>query len=285
MDRRKALFSLFQPAGLGLEIGPSFNPLLPKAEGYAIEILDHLSADELRLKYAGAADVSRIEEVDYVWGGEPFTQLIGATGRYAYIIASHVIEHATDLLGFLIECEKLLKPDGILVLTVPDKRYSFDVLRPCATTGAILQAHLDKRRLHTPGQLFDEIAYNVLRAGQPAWPRQTSGPLEFAQPLERAKIAFEETSVNNRFHDIHGWQFTPSCFRLIVKDLHACSFIGLDECAFREADAPEFYITLSCAGNGSPLSRIELLENSFLEERDITNSRMTDSLQLAVREK
>jgi hypothetical protein len=30
--------------GLGLEIGPSYNPLLPKSEGYRVRTADHLDA-------------------------------------------------------------------------------------------------------------------------------------------------------------------------------------------------------------------------------------------------
>jgi len=180
MDRKSALLSLFDPAGLGLEIGPSFNPLFPKSEGYDVEILDHLPADQLRVKYAGVtAGVDRIEEVDYVWSGEPLSELIGSVNRYSYIVASHVIEHTTDLLGFLIECEKLLQPSGVLVLAIPDKRFAFDVLRPRASVGDVLQAYLDQRTIHSPGKIFDEVAYNVLRAGQPSWPRTANGKLEF----------------------------------------------------------------------------------------------------------
>jgi SAM-dependent methyltransferase len=269
MDRKTALFSLFRRDGLGLEIGPSINPLLPKSEGYNVETLDHLTAEQLRLKYAGAADTSRIEPVDYVWQGQPLSEVIGAVGKYAYIVASHVIEHTTDLLGFLLECEKLLGPDGVLALVVPDKRYCFDAMRPRATTGGILQAHLERRTLHTPGQLFDEIAYNVLRENRLMWPRHSAGSLEFARSLELARWAFEEARGDNAFHDIHAWQFTPSCFRLIVKDLHACGYIRLDESSFLESDDPEFFMTLSRTGAGCPLDRMTLLQNSWVEERDI----------------
>lgn len=57
LNRKDILFSLFDATGLGLEIGPSFNPLVPKAEGYRVEILDHLSAANLREKYKSAPNV------------------------------------------------------------------------------------------------------------------------------------------------------------------------------------------------------------------------------------
>jgi len=44
MDRNDRIKSMFDTYGFGLEIGPSYNPLLPKAEGYNVEILDYASA-------------------------------------------------------------------------------------------------------------------------------------------------------------------------------------------------------------------------------------------------
>lgn len=48
--------------GLGLEIGPSHNPLLPKAEGYIVLIADHLDQAGLTEKY-GYKGTARIEPV------------------------------------------------------------------------------------------------------------------------------------------------------------------------------------------------------------------------------
>ena len=269
MDRKSSLLSLFEPVGPGLEIGPSFNPLLPKSEGYEVEILDHLPADQLRTKYSGVPGADRIEEVDYVWTGEALSELIGAVSRYSYIVASHVIEHTTDLLGFLVECEKLLRPEGVLVLTVPDKRFGFDVLRPCTSVGDILQAHVERKSTHAPGKIFDEVAYNVLRAGQLAWSRSANGELRFFASLQSAKAAFEAAQASDSFVDIHAWQFTPSTFRLVVSDLNACGFLALREGAFLEGDAPEFYIVLSRAEYGCPVDRLTLLERAIAEEADI----------------
>ena len=73
-------------------------------------------------KYIGSGvNVANIEEVDFVWRGEPLSQLIGRKGCYDWIIASHVIEHSPDLISFLGQCEMLLKDDGVLSLIVPDK--------------------------------------------------------------------------------------------------------------------------------------------------------------------
>jgi 2-polyprenyl-3-methyl-5-hydroxy-6-metoxy-1,4-benzoquinol methylase len=150
---------MFDTSGLGLEIGPSFNPLLPKSEGFNIEILDHLDSQGLRSKYANSSGINHeaIEEVDYISTGGSVLDAIPYRERYDYIVACHVIEHTIDLLGFLNDCSALLKHDSNLVLAVPDKRFSFDCLRPVTTTGQILQANHDKRSNHSIGKVLGKV--------------------------------------------------------------------------------------------------------------------------------
>lgn len=104
-SREDMVFKLLDKKGLGLEIGPSHNPIAPKKKGFNVHILDHATADQLRMKYKGheiyGVKLENIEEVDFVWHGEPFQKLIGKTGCYDWIIASHVIEHIPDLISHL----------------------------------------------------------------------------------------------------------------------------------------------------------------------------------------
>ncbi|MBA3780525.1 MAG: methyltransferase domain-containing protein [Nocardioides sp.] len=62
-------------------------------------------------------------------------------GPYAWGIASHVIEHIPDLVGWLAQLADVVADDGVLVLAVPDKGYGFDAHRPLTTVGQILAAH------------------------------------------------------------------------------------------------------------------------------------------------
>ena len=116
--------------GIGLEIGASFSPVASKKAGYRVEVLDHADTATLREKYKGQnVDISNIEQVDYVWSGEPLDILTGKENYYDWIVASHVIEHTPDFLSFVQQCEIMLKPGGLLCLAVPDHRYGFDIFR------------------------------------------------------------------------------------------------------------------------------------------------------------
>jgi SAM-dependent methyltransferase len=47
-----------------------------------------------------------------------------------FVISAHVIEHLHDALGAFRNAIRVLKPGGIFMLIVPDKRFTFDHLRP-----------------------------------------------------------------------------------------------------------------------------------------------------------
>jgi 2-polyprenyl-3-methyl-5-hydroxy-6-metoxy-1,4-benzoquinol methylase len=271
MERVAVIRSLFDTSGKGLEIGPSYNPILPKSEGFEIDIVDHISASDLRLKYMNeqGVDVSLIEEVDFIWDGRPLSEVIGKSSYYDYIVASHVIEHTPDFLGFLVECEILLKQNGTLVFAVPDKRRCFDVFRPLSTTGGVLQAHLEKRTRHIPATAFDHVAYFATMRGDGGCDADTYRDLRLEHSLAFSQNIFHRSVISQDYFDFHAWTFTPSSFRMILKDLYAVDQLKLQEREFRAA-AHEFFITLSCSAKGCGLSREELL---YQTQREISELR------------
>jgi SAM-dependent methyltransferase len=267
-SRDEELRGLFDTSGLCLEIGPSYNPLLPKRNGYRVESVDYCDAPALRAKYAPNPDVdtSRIEDVDHVWRGEPLSTLVGV-GRFDVVVASHVIEHTPDMLGFLHECEKTLAPGGRLVLVVPDRRRCFDFFRPASTTGSVLQAHLERRTRHTPGTAFDFIANFSEFDGQLGTGAATAEHFTLAHSLAAAHAAFETFAVEGDYQDCHAWVFTPSSFRLILSDLATIGALELREEGFWTTPIFEFVTILSRpdlsrSGSGCPLDRPELLAMS-----------------------
>ena len=108
----------------------------PKKQGLRVYVLDHCDKKALIEKYRRhEGNIENIEEVDFVWDGRSYTELIGRRHIYDWIIGSHVLEHTSDLIGFLNDCDSLLKKDGVLSLAVPDKRYCFDRFRPLSGIG------------------------------------------------------------------------------------------------------------------------------------------------------
>ncbi|MDO9268603.1 MAG: methyltransferase domain-containing protein [Methylobacter sp.] len=266
--REKKVFHLLDKTGMGLEIGPSHNPIAPKKKGFNVHILDHASAAELREKYQGHdVNLDNIEEVDFVWHGENFQDLIGKTNCYDWVIASHVIEHAPDLISYLQQCEALLKPTGILSLVVPDKRYCFDYFSSSSSTGNVLDAYAEKRVRPSPGQIFDHIADASKRNGNIAWASDEQGGAdEVAHTFVAAQAHWAQAVSTTDYMDAHCWRFTPASFRLLISDLLNLGLINLDIKAEFDTMGCEFYVSLGKISDAHmALERLTLLQARKLE--------------------
>lgn len=272
-ERTAFLRSLFDTSGFGLEIGPSFRPLLPKAEGFNVETVDFADADSLREMYKDQ-DVGKIEEVDYVSDGRGLFDLIGEREKYDFIYASHVIEHVPDVVRFLQDCETLLKPDGKLVLAIPDKRYCFDAFRPVTTVGQALQAYLEKRTRHTPGIVFDNISTIAGKNGHIVWLENDLDNTFFLSTVAAAHDAYQKHLVSNEYVDCHGWQFVPSSFLHLIKTLRSLGYIKSGQTHFStnpygKINRHEFYAVLEKDAPTCTIPDIDLFKQREREIREV----------------
>lgn len=261
--------------GIGLEIGASYCPVAPKRAGYRVEVLDHADASTLREKYQGHnVDVSNIEEVDYVWSGEPLHDLTGKENYYDWIVASHVIEHTPDLVSFLQQCEIMLKPGGLLCLAVPDHRYCFDVFRPASTPGDVIQAYLEKRRRHSLGAIWDHFSMITKKGDAVAWFKGHHGKYQFIHPnLNDARTMLARAQESSEYIDVHNWRFTPSSFKLIINDIGVFGYTSLSTSTFFETEGCEF-ITQLQKGSASSFDnneREELIRGMLKESLDLAS--------------
>jgi len=253
MERNDKVRFLINRQMRGLEIGPSFNPVVPKREGWNVETIDHATREELVEKYIPhKVDVSQIEAVDWVWKGEALSTLLGAErcGTYDFFIASHVIEHYPDLLGFLKDVESLLRIGGVLSLAIPDKRYCFDFFKPLTLTGSVLSANRNGAKRHSNRTAFDYIAYSCLRDGAINWDERQLGELSFAHDLNQAFASFTALSANpdSEYVDFHAWHFVPASFMLMMEELRLLGETTFEVAQTFESAGCEFYISLRKSG-------------------------------------
>ncbi len=261
MPRRveKAL-SVIDKSGLGLEIGPSYNPLAPRKLGYNVHILDHLNASQLREKYAnGAQDIRNIEEVDFVWKGEKFADLIGNKSCYDWIVASNVIEHVPDFIGFLQQCRGLLKPSGVLSLVIPDKRYCFDYFSQLDLTDSFLDAFYEQRTKPTPGQVFSYFSNYTIRDSFVAWHPGYTGDIKLRYTFDYAKEMCDKAISHDDYIDVHCWRFIPESFRLIISDLNKLGLLGMSIVKEFDTEGFEFHVTLGKGAPESAENRLQML--------------------------
>ena len=264
MARRGVILDGLNLAGLGLEIGAGYGPLAVGRPGLKVRSLDHLDRAGLVEKYARqGAPTDHIGHVDYVWSGQRYIELVGEA-RFDWIVASHVIEHVPDLVGFLNQCAEILTAGGVLTLAVPDRRYSFDYYRPESGLREMVDAHVAGRTLSSPGCAAEHFLNLARLNGQDTWDAASRGRPEFVVPIKTAENRYRR-ALAGTYVDVHAWVFTPSSFRLAIGDLYAMGLIQLREARFHDTVGCEFFVQLSLQGSGPGLTRIALAEQAVRE--------------------
>ena len=212
-DRRaRMLGDIVLADSTGLEIGALHAPLVRREES-RVRYVDYADAETLRRDFRHPGDPADILEVDIVWGQRRLREALDAP--VDYILASHVIEHVPDLIGWLLELREALKPGKILGLAIPDRRYTFDVRRAVSTPGEMIEAWLGQYKRPSPRQVFDACALSKnsdtvehWRMGEPSagLPEEVMGRMAPALDIVRSMVAGE------RYVDVHCWVFTPASF-------------------------------------------------------------------------
>lgn len=283
MNRKNRILKHIPKNGSGLEIGPCHNPIAPKKENFNVEIMDHATREELIQKYSKHNILfENIEEVDHIWQPHKnYSEITGKNKHYDWIIASHVIEHVPDLIGFLLECDSILKDDGCVSLAIPDKRYCFDYYRPVTGLARVIDCHMGNHGSGTPGTAVEQYLYQCEKAGSASWNDGTIGPTKLVNDKNNAQSFFDEIVLNKQYVDAHNWCFTPHQFRLLIQDLHDLNLIPFKEKVFYDTNGCEFYIVLSRKGEGLDCSREKTL-NRIVKENRKYNSPITSPINFAI---
>ncbi len=233
----------------GLEIGPLSRPIVTKADAAgSIWYVDYATKETLQLHYREDPNVrvDEIVQVDYLWGERSLRDVVGGR-QFDYIVASHVIEHVPDMLGWLEETAQVLRDNGILSLAVPDKRYSFDRLRELSTMGMLLEAHWLHRRRPGPREIFDHLSLASKVDVHAAWTGQLN-PADLVRyhDLKQAFDLAEGSRHTEEYQDTHVNVFTPSSFLELLETaarLNLLDFAIADFCD-TPSDNLEFFVSL-----------------------------------------
>lgn len=255
----------------GLEIGPLDRPRISKLT-HNVTYVDHLDADALRAKYQGdpGVTVSDIHDVDIVWSGSTsLRSLVGERPSISYVVASHVLEHLPDPIGWLNSVTEVLAPGGVVALVIPDKRYCFDHRRPLTEIWDIVDASLRRPTSPTPRQIY-EFAYLMAPAdtvgiwrGEPgaAVARRTDIDDVHGFGMDLCRRAIE-----GEYIDVHCWAFTPTSFVGLYDLLqhHELLDLDLEEVRPTPWGALEFYVLLrKPTGAAAIRSRSEMVRRAM----------------------
>lgn len=133
--KRRRLTAWLQ--GEGIEIGALHNPL-PLPPGAHARYVDHLPEAELRRHYP-ELDGQPFAPVTIIGSAQDLSML-GDTS-VDFVVANHLLEHLEDPIAALEEFQRVLRPDGVVYLALPDKRRTFDRQRELTTVDHLLEDH------------------------------------------------------------------------------------------------------------------------------------------------
>jgi SAM-dependent methyltransferase len=121
--------------GTGIEIGAMHNTLrVPKTA--RVEYLDVTTREENIRKFPDL-DPQALVNVDYLANGFLMDGI--ASSSFDFVIANHVLEHASNPVGALVQWFRVLKPGGILYCALPRMDITFDKGRKLTTAAHMME--------------------------------------------------------------------------------------------------------------------------------------------------
>jgi len=207
-----------------LEIGPSWAPAFrrPTHDVTYVDVYDTKELQCVANRDPNSQD-AKVPEIDYVWRGEAYHDLIG--DDFDVVFSSHNIEHQPNLIGHLRDIASVMRPSGLFVLVIPDKRFCFDHFLPVTDIADVLEAHVHRRTRHAVRKVIADQMMHAHNDAKQHWlgehgsdPR-FDGPNEYRSQCILRAMAYHD--AGDTYIDAHAWQFTPDTFKSIINELHA----------------------------------------------------------------
>ncbi len=208
----------------GLEIGPLDKPLVERPR-FRVWYLDVMSEDSLH-KISSVnpnRDETKLVKLDYVTGQNKVSQVVDR--KFDYMVACHVLEHIPNFFGWLRELSYIMRPHASIFAVVPDKRFTFDHLRPKTSLGEFIEN--DRKNLQKPSfrSAFDQAYYLTDKRPTEHWSALCDGEQLDMKRIRTPEFAYRVgVSAESAYIDRHCSVFDPESFRETIE----CSYsLGL----------------------------------------------------------
>lgn len=219
LDRRTLLLAgLDLPRLRGVEIGPLDRPLVRREDG-PITYVDYCDMPSLKMIYRNSPTVrvSRIQ-VDAALGKRSLSEALAGKTPFHYVVASHVIEHTPDLIGWMQQLRDILVDGGEVRLAVPDKRFTFDYMRRESPVAEVLAAYMDRAKRPSRQAMFDFLLNMGPVDLADAWCSKPVVKPSYTMAEAIAKVR-ADAAQSGAYFDIHCWVFTPRSFADLMATL------------------------------------------------------------------
>jgi SAM-dependent methyltransferase len=183
--------------GDGIEIGALCAPLRVPSSAH-VRYVDHAGYDELRALYP---EHDWIVVPDVIDDGER----LGKFGDESldFVIANHMLEHVEDPIEALRHFLRVLRPGGVLFLTLPDSRRTFDGRRARTTVEHLLRDHREGPEV-SRHEHYEE------------WARIVD-----CVPEDQVRAAVERFAAESARHHFHVWELETFLALLVALEVPA----------------------------------------------------------------
>ena len=145
-------------SGEGIDVGPGPHPFPVAYPGASIQHVDRWDPGENERLYPELVDAS-FPAPDVVCDLNVDLLSAFGDGKLDFVVASHVLEHVADPLGLLDDMHRVLQPDGVALILLPDRRLTFDSGRPATRIEALVRKHEDGVTAVADADIDDFLRY------------------------------------------------------------------------------------------------------------------------------
>jgi len=219
--------------GRGLEVAPYFNPVTDKSV-MDVAFTDVICYSEIKRKAfenPGGRD-KIVPEIDFVWWpGEELCNCIPGDEIFDFAVASHVMEHVPNPVGWLNEILAVMRDGAKLAIILPDKRVNMDYFRQETTPGQMLGWWAEQPAVPISGQIYDFLSstYQTREGGAPAFKDGVSpADLDRCYSNDKALEYLLWSHNEAEYIDIHCTVWTPDSFVSVMRHLSSIGVMNVD---------------------------------------------------------
>ena len=212
--RQMRITSGIETSSSGIEYGPLHRPIMQKSVYPNVRYVDFEPRDDLVQHYKNNpnVDVTLIPEIDIVTGGSLISAFV-PDESIDFVIASHVLEHVPDFIGWLETNLRLLRPGGRIALAFPDRRYCFDMAKQPTSFHELVAAYFEQRTQPNFTQICDHILNSRKVIPAEIWDgKLTIGNAPRNHPTHAALNLLRKLASKTEYHDVHCWKFSDQEF-------------------------------------------------------------------------
>jgi hypothetical protein len=220
--RREFVCRHVDPAGLRvLEIGAMDEPTFAPGDAACVTYMDRYTRAEAAARKPHRA-LEDFADVQLVVTEKRFSG--GIAERFDVLVANDVVERVPDVISWLQELDRVSTDDAWLFLGVPDRRYTFDILRRETDFTDLLRAYRLDLEQPDEFQVLSALYFHRPVRAQDVWegaaPRLHEKRYPLREAMERAEVQAREGA------DVHCHVFSRETFVDVFDDLHESGLVA-----------------------------------------------------------